>query len=146
MANAASDETGTVMLTYFRPQGGYLDKLLPVGEVRYVSGTVQMFDGTLQIVHPDRVVERRLGGTSVRALQHGRAAFERHRGDSLLDSARDVALLEGDEGDRYAAARGHVGSDRSGGQAGGLRWPAPQWRQSRHAGPCGRGPAAPNEV
>ncbi|EKS28183.1 ATP-dependent DNA helicase RecG [Afipia felis] len=52
----ASDDTGTVMLTYFRPQGSYLDKLLPVGEVRYVSGTVQMFDGTLQMVHPDRVV------------------------------------------------------------------------------------------
>ena len=53
----ASDETGTVMLTYFRPQGGYLDKLLPVGEVRYVSGTVQMFDGMLQMVHPERVVD-----------------------------------------------------------------------------------------
>lgn len=53
----ASDETGDVLLTYFRPQGGYLEKLLPVGETRYVSGTAQMFDGTLQIVHPDRVVD-----------------------------------------------------------------------------------------
>ncbi len=30
--------------------------MLPVGEKRYVSGTAQLFDGTLQIVHPDRVV------------------------------------------------------------------------------------------
>ncbi|MCX7306674.1 MAG: DEAD/DEAH box helicase, partial [Afipia sp.] len=53
----ASDETGDVMLTYFRAQPGYVEKLLPVGEKRYVSGTAQMFDGTLQVVHPDRVVD-----------------------------------------------------------------------------------------
>jgi ATP-dependent DNA helicase RecG len=53
----ASDETGDVVLTYFRAQPGYVEKLLPVGEKRYVSGTVQMFDGTLQMVHPDRVVD-----------------------------------------------------------------------------------------
>jgi ATP-dependent DNA helicase RecG len=53
----ASDETGDVVLTYFRTQPGYVEKLLPVGEKRYVSGTGQMFDGTLQIVHPDRVVD-----------------------------------------------------------------------------------------
>jgi ATP-dependent DNA helicase RecG len=53
----ASDETGDVVLTYFRAQPGYVEKLLPVGEKRYVSGTAQMFDGTLQIVHPDRVVD-----------------------------------------------------------------------------------------
>jgi ATP-dependent DNA helicase RecG len=53
----ASDETGDVVLTYFRAQPGYLEKLLPEGSKRYVSGTAQMFDGTLQIVHPDRVVD-----------------------------------------------------------------------------------------
>ena len=53
----ASDDTGDVVLTYFRAQPGYVEKLLPVGEKRYVSGTAQMFDGTLQIVHPDRVVD-----------------------------------------------------------------------------------------
>ncbi|KIZ46494.1 MULTISPECIES: ATP-dependent DNA helicase RecG [Rhodopseudomonas] len=53
----ASDETGDVVLTYFRAKPGYVEKLLPVGEKRYVSGTAQMFDGTLQIVHPDRVVD-----------------------------------------------------------------------------------------
>lgn len=53
----ASDETGDVVLTYFRAQPGYVEKLLPVGSKRYVSGTVQMFDGALQIVHPDRVID-----------------------------------------------------------------------------------------
>src|ERR1700686_2278667 len=53
----ASDETGEVVLTYFRAQPGYVEKLLPVGAKRYVSGTVQVYDGTLQITHPDRVVD-----------------------------------------------------------------------------------------
>src|SRR6202050_848832 len=52
-----SDETGDVGLTYFRAQPGYVEKLLPVGSRRYVSGTVQMYDGMLQITHPDRVVD-----------------------------------------------------------------------------------------
>jgi ATP-dependent DNA helicase RecG len=53
----ASDETGDVVLTYFRAQPGYVEKLLPVGAKRYVSGTAQMYDGTLQLTHPDRVVD-----------------------------------------------------------------------------------------
>ena len=53
----ASDDTGDVILTYFRAQPGYVEKLLPVGSKRYVSGTLQMYDGVPQIVHPDRVVD-----------------------------------------------------------------------------------------
>ena len=53
----ASDDSGDVVLTYFRAQPGYVEKLLPVGSKRYVSGTLQMFDGIPQIVHPDRVVD-----------------------------------------------------------------------------------------
>jgi ATP-dependent DNA helicase RecG len=53
----ASDETGDVILTYFRAQGSYLEQLMPVGERRYISGVAQLYDGTLQIVHPDRVVD-----------------------------------------------------------------------------------------
>jgi ATP-dependent DNA helicase RecG len=53
----ASDDTGDVVLTYFRAQPGYVEKLLPVGSKRYVSGTAQMYDGTLQITHPDRVLD-----------------------------------------------------------------------------------------
>jgi ATP-dependent DNA helicase RecG len=53
----ASDDSGDVVLTYFRAQPGYVEKLLPVGAKRYVSGRLQMFDGVPQIVHPDRVVD-----------------------------------------------------------------------------------------
>jgi ATP-dependent DNA helicase RecG len=53
----AHDDTGTVILTYFRTYPGQIEKLLPVGEKRYVSGTTQLFDGMLQITHPDRVVD-----------------------------------------------------------------------------------------
>jgi ATP-dependent DNA helicase RecG len=52
----ASDDTGDVVLTFFSARKDYLEKLLPVGSVRYVSGTAAIYDGVLQIVHPDRVV------------------------------------------------------------------------------------------
>ncbi|MDP3694252.1 DEAD/DEAH box helicase, partial [Bradyrhizobium sp.] len=53
----ASDDTGDLVLTFFRAKPGYVEKLLPVGAKRYVSGTLQMYDGVPQIVHPDRVVD-----------------------------------------------------------------------------------------
>jgi ATP-dependent DNA helicase RecG len=52
----ASDETGDLILTFFNARPDYLQKLLPVGERRYVSGTVGLYDHMLQMVHPDRVV------------------------------------------------------------------------------------------
>ncbi len=53
----ASDDTHDIVLTYFNARKDYLEKLLPVGERRYISGTAAIFDGTLQMVHPDRVVD-----------------------------------------------------------------------------------------
>ncbi len=53
----AHDETGDLTLTYFSARKDYLEKLLPVGETRYVSGTAEFYDGMLQMVHPDRVVD-----------------------------------------------------------------------------------------
>lgn len=53
----ASDDTGDVVLTFFRAKPDFVQKLLPVGAKRYISGTGQLYDGTLQIVHPDRVVD-----------------------------------------------------------------------------------------
>jgi len=51
-----SDETGDLTLVYFNARKDHLEKLLPAGERRYVSGTVALYDGMLQMVHPDRVV------------------------------------------------------------------------------------------
>ena len=50
------DDSGTLTLTYFHAKRDYLEKLFPVGELRYVSGTAALYDGALQMVHPDRVV------------------------------------------------------------------------------------------
>ncbi|HEX3440214.1 MAG TPA: ATP-dependent DNA helicase RecG [Pseudolabrys sp.] len=55
-----SDGTGpTLTLTFFKARPDYIEKLLPVGETRYVSGTAEFYDGMLQMVHPDRVVDEK---------------------------------------------------------------------------------------
>src|ERR1700674_3353768 len=53
----ASDETGDVVLTFFSAHTDYIEKLLPIGERRYISGMTALYDGMLQMVHPDRVVD-----------------------------------------------------------------------------------------
>ncbi len=52
----ASDGTGDVIITYFNARKDFVERLLPVGERRIVSGTMAMYDGMLQMVHPDFVV------------------------------------------------------------------------------------------
>ena len=55
-----SDDTGqTLTLTFFNAREDYLRKLLPEGEIRYVSGTAEVYDNVLQMVHPDRVVDEK---------------------------------------------------------------------------------------
>jgi ATP-dependent DNA helicase RecG len=53
-----ADDTNTLTVTYFNARREYLEKLFPQGEVRYVSGTATLYDGHLQMVHPDRVVDK----------------------------------------------------------------------------------------
>ncbi|HVW93951.1 MAG TPA: ATP-dependent DNA helicase RecG, partial [Devosia sp.] len=53
----AHDETGQIQLVFFRAAGGWVEKSLPVGEERYVSGEIGFFNGFKQITHPDFVVE-----------------------------------------------------------------------------------------
>jgi ATP-dependent DNA helicase RecG len=50
------DETGELVLTFFRGQSAWLEKQLPVGEMRYVSGKVEWFNGRPTMVHPDYIV------------------------------------------------------------------------------------------
>src|ERR1700691_603938 len=47
------DDTNTLTLTYFNARKDYLQKLLPVGETRYVSGIASLYDGHLQMLHPE---------------------------------------------------------------------------------------------
>ena len=51
-----SDESGRLCLTYFNGREDYLRKLLPVGEVRVVSGKIDLYQGEVQMTHPDHVV------------------------------------------------------------------------------------------
>ena len=43
-------------LVYFHARGDFLQKLLPTGQRRLVSGRVELFDGLAQMVHPDHVL------------------------------------------------------------------------------------------
>jgi ATP-dependent DNA helicase RecG len=52
----AHDETGDLTIAYFNARKDYLEKLFPVGATRHVSGETTLYDGMLQMVHPDRVV------------------------------------------------------------------------------------------
>ncbi|MBM3541816.1 MAG: ATP-dependent DNA helicase RecG, partial [Alphaproteobacteria bacterium] len=51
-----SDETGTLDLVFFNPRADYIEKSLPVGAMRAVSGRVERFEGRLQMTHPDYIV------------------------------------------------------------------------------------------
>jgi ATP-dependent DNA helicase RecG len=50
------DDTGEIGLTFFHANEAWLDKTLPVGETRYVSGRVEWFNGRPTMVHPDHIV------------------------------------------------------------------------------------------
>ncbi|MEL6608381.1 MAG: ATP-dependent DNA helicase RecG [Pseudomonadota bacterium] len=50
------DAETAFQLVFFRARQQWLDKLLPQGSRRIVSGKVELFDGEAQMVHPDHVV------------------------------------------------------------------------------------------
>lgn len=52
----ASDETGFVHLIWFGGSPQHIDRQLPRGERRLVSGKVERFNNEVQIVHPDWIV------------------------------------------------------------------------------------------
>ncbi|MDI9847681.1 ATP-dependent DNA helicase RecG [Rhodoblastus sp. 17X3] len=51
------DETGDLTLIFFRANANWIEKLLPLGETRWVSGLVELFDAYRQMVHPDRILD-----------------------------------------------------------------------------------------
>ncbi len=51
------DETGDLLLVFFLANQGWIEKSLPIGERRWVSGKLELWDGHLQMVHPDRVLD-----------------------------------------------------------------------------------------
>lgn len=50
------DDSGEIALVFFHPRRDWLERTAPVGEIRYVSGRVEWFNGRPQMVHPDHIV------------------------------------------------------------------------------------------
>ncbi len=50
-----SDGTGEMTLVFFHARPDYLQRVLPVGTKQVVSGRVEMFDGQVQMTHPDHI-------------------------------------------------------------------------------------------
>jgi ATP-dependent DNA helicase RecG len=51
------DDTGDVELVFFLANAEWIKKRLPVGATRWISGKLELWDGRLQMVHPDRVMD-----------------------------------------------------------------------------------------
>lgn len=47
------DDTGTMQLIFFHARGDYISKQLPEGETRLISGKMEIYNGALQMSHPD---------------------------------------------------------------------------------------------
>jgi ATP-dependent DNA helicase RecG len=52
----AFDDTGRLTLVFFHAHGEHLRRILPEGERRFVSGSIDWYGGEPQIVHPDHIV------------------------------------------------------------------------------------------
>jgi ATP-dependent DNA helicase RecG len=53
---STEDETGRLDLVFFRAEPSFVERQLPVGEIRYVSGRAERYGDTLQMAHPDYIV------------------------------------------------------------------------------------------
>lgn len=50
------DDTGSIQLIFFHPRRDYILNQLPEGERRLISGKVEVYNGQLQMSHPDYIV------------------------------------------------------------------------------------------
>jgi ATP-dependent DNA helicase RecG len=51
------DATGDISLVFFGMPRARVEKMLPLGSHRYVSGRIELWDGYRQMVHPSRIVD-----------------------------------------------------------------------------------------
>jgi ATP-dependent DNA helicase RecG len=101
-----SDVSGKMDLVFFNARGDWLDKTLPIGETRVVSGKVEHYRGIIQMTHPDHIVtlaecEKLAGIEPVWPMTQGLSpkAFARAMAAALadapeLDEWHDPALLK----------------------------------------------------
>ena len=50
------DDTGSLTLVFFRVNAAFLNKVLPIGATRVVSGQIECYRDQIQIAHPDYIV------------------------------------------------------------------------------------------
>ncbi len=51
----ATDNTGNIDIIFFNASKVWIEKQLPVGEVRVLSGKIEHYQGQIQMVHPDAI-------------------------------------------------------------------------------------------
>jgi ATP-dependent DNA helicase RecG len=51
------DETGDVLLVFFLANHQWIQRSLPLGETRWISGKLELWEGYRQMVHPDRILD-----------------------------------------------------------------------------------------
>jgi ATP-dependent DNA helicase RecG len=51
------DDTGDMQLVFFHSNVAWIEKSLPVGEIRWISGRLELYEGHLQMTHPDKVLD-----------------------------------------------------------------------------------------
>lgn len=53
---ACEDDSGRLDLVFFHAERSFVERQLPVGEVRFVSGRIERYNDVLQMTHPDYIV------------------------------------------------------------------------------------------
>jgi ATP-dependent DNA helicase RecG len=54
--DCGDDHGGDLTLVFFHPRRDWIEKQLPTGQRRIVSGKIELFDGLAQMVHPDHIL------------------------------------------------------------------------------------------
>jgi ATP-dependent DNA helicase RecG len=53
------DDHADITLVFFNAHKARMEKMLPVGATRIISGTIELWDGQRQMVHPERVLDQK---------------------------------------------------------------------------------------
>ena len=103
------DDTGDVELVFFLANSEWIKSRLPIGATRWISGKLELWDGHLQMVHPDRVMDaaelaKMPAVEPVYSLTEGPLSPRSRQGDpGRADAAAEAAGM--DRRDRPAPAR-----------------------------------------
>lgn len=112
----AEDDSGDVELIFFHAERSYLERMLPVGEMRIISGRVERYSEKLQMPHPDYILteaqrERLPGLEPVYPLTQGLTQKFLHKvfGQAMtrlpqIDEWLDKSLIEGREWPAFGEA------------------------------------------